>query len=147
MPMVRLVNIFIADKQNQKFLAVKRSSKDKLFGGMWAFPGGKIEKRETPFEAAAREITEETGMKLTRLAKTPLMSSKLDDYQAEIDIYKGEIECGKLLPKDFDIQKVAWVHPCTFLASLKRYKYPDKEVKKMETFLEEFFSPKAKRKF
>lgn len=143
--MTKLVNVFIADKVNRKFLAVKRSSRDKLFGGMWVLPGGKIEKGETPFKAAFREITEETGMKLTRLAKTPIITSKLNIgyYQAEIEVYKGEVEGSRLSPQDSDIQEAAWVSSSDLLASLKEFKYPDREIKKMETFLKKFFAEKG----
>ncbi len=58
--------------QNGKVLLVKRrvsekGSNDELL--TWAFPGGKIEKDETPFVAIEREVYEETGLK-TKAEKT-----------------------------------------------------------------------------
>ena len=40
---------------------------DKSYGEKWGLPAGKLEKGETPHQAAVREIEEETGIKLTTL--------------------------------------------------------------------------------
>ncbi len=40
---------------------------DKPYGEKWGLPAGKLEKGETPHQAAAREIEEETGIQLTTL--------------------------------------------------------------------------------
>jgi mutator protein MutT len=41
------------------------------FGGMWAFPGGALEPGETPRDAAAREVHEETGVTVSPDALVP----------------------------------------------------------------------------
>lgn len=39
--------------------------------GTWAFPGGHLEFGETVAECAAREVAEETGMKITNIRRGP----------------------------------------------------------------------------
>jgi len=45
-----------------KLLAAQRAS-NRVLGGYWEFPGGKIEPSETPEVAMARELSEEFGAK------------------------------------------------------------------------------------
>ena len=45
-------------EQRGEFLIARRSAQDTL-GGFWEFPGGKVEKGETPQECLEREILEE----------------------------------------------------------------------------------------
>ncbi|SVD35025.1 uncharacterized protein METZ01_LOCUS387879, partial [marine metagenome] len=46
-------------EKNRKILIAKRKTGDELFAGLWEFPGGKVEKGETPKECMARELREE----------------------------------------------------------------------------------------
>lgn len=57
--------------KNNKFLIAKRNQK-KSQGGLWEFPGGKIEKHETREEALIREINEEFDARI-----------KIDKYLGE----------------------------------------------------------------
>lgn len=48
---------------DEQYLILKRHQ-NKPYGGLWCFPGGKIDKGETPLEAVKRETLEETGIVL-----------------------------------------------------------------------------------
>lgn len=47
--------------QRGRLLIMQRSA-EQMLGGLWEFPGGKIEAGESPAEAVAREVREETGL-------------------------------------------------------------------------------------
>ena len=68
--MIDVVAAIIKDK-NGKILITKRNLK-KSQGGLWEFPGGKIEPNETRDEAIIREIKEELDIDI-----------KVDSYLAE----------------------------------------------------------------
>lgn len=48
-------------KQNDKFLITERP-RQKVYGGYWEFPGGKIEANESSLDALKRELREELGI-------------------------------------------------------------------------------------
>lgn len=56
------VSIAIVE-QDGRFLVGRRSDHLPL-GGLWEFPGGKIEQGESPRAAAVRECREETGLRV-----------------------------------------------------------------------------------
>lgn len=45
-------------------LLIQRRSEKAMLGGLWEFPGGKVEGDETPAEACIREVAEETGLEI-----------------------------------------------------------------------------------
>ncbi len=55
---IALVAAFNSDKE---VLLLKRPD-DVHQGGLWSFPGGKVEEGETPLDAIVREFREETGL-------------------------------------------------------------------------------------
>lgn len=54
--------IWYGDKKKPKYLLLKHVRRDLEPKEYWNFPKGHIEKKETPQEAARREIMEETGL-------------------------------------------------------------------------------------
>lgn len=50
-------------EQDGQYLVGRRSAHLPL-GGLWEFPGGKVEANETPRAAATRECREETGLRV-----------------------------------------------------------------------------------
>lgn len=59
---IRVAAAVVQDKQGNILLA--KRPEDKHQGGLWEFPGGKIEAGETPQQALVRELHEEVGLHL-----------------------------------------------------------------------------------
>jgi len=54
--------LWIDSKDNDKILLLRRSIKETSKHGLWELPGGKLEKKQTPKEAALSETFEEAGL-------------------------------------------------------------------------------------
>lgn len=76
-------------------------------GGLWEFPGGKVEAGEDPRAALARELAEELG--ITASVGEPLASVEWDYPERSIllDVYRCEIADGE--PEPRECAEVAWV--------------------------------------
>ena len=78
-------------------------------GGLWEFPGGKLEPSETPQQALARELAEELGIEIA--ACRPLIRVEHDygDRRVRLDVYRVDAYQGT--PVGREGQPLAWVGP------------------------------------
>ncbi len=88
--MINVVAAVIKD-ENEKILITQRNLK-KAQGGLWEFPGGKIEPNETRENAIVREIKEELDIDIEVKA---YLSEKVFNYP-EKDINLIALECKKI---------------------------------------------------
>ena len=118
MKTIRVVAAVIADDLDHptKILATERGYGE--FKGQWEFPGGKIEKGETPEEAIRREIREELEVEIevgpllgTIEYDYPNFHLSMDTFLAKVregTIVLKEAEAAKWLTKD-QLDSVAWL--------------------------------------
>lgn len=88
--MINVVAAVIKD-ENEKILITQRNLK-KAQGGLWEFPGGKIEPNETRENAIVREIKEELDIDIEVKS---YLSEKVFNYP-EKDINLIALECKKV---------------------------------------------------
>lgn len=67
--------VFIIDTSG-RLLIVKRANTAAWMPGKWAAPGGGIEPGETPAQAGAREVSEETGLTVRDLKQFRIRKGK-----------------------------------------------------------------------
>jgi 8-oxo-dGTP diphosphatase len=87
-------------------------------GGLWEFPGGKIENNETLFDALKRELQEELAIEV--IATEPLIKIRHDygDKIVLLDVHKVTEFSGQ--PQGNEGQPIQWVTP----SSLHQYDFP-----------------------
>lgn len=121
--MLRGAVVILFDKNNRTLL-LKRDKSTRFAPERWGFPGGKIEKGETPKDAATRETKEETNLtvtKLVELGRFDLVVAYLTRvYEGDISIdhehtdwvwvSQGELKDYKLAPNVLEIYRKARSH-------------------------------------
>lgn len=98
---IRVVAAVIRD--GDKIFATARGYGE--YKGWWEFPGGKIEKGETPQEALVREIREEltAEIKVGDLIKTE--EYDYPKFHLSMDCFWSELSSGKLVLKEAEAAK------------------------------------------
>jgi 8-oxo-dGTP diphosphatase len=88
---------------------IARRPLDTHQGGLWEFPGGKVEAGETAKAALARELAEELGIAVA--ASRPLIQVSHDypDKQVLLDVWEVLAFSGE--PHGVEGQPLAWVDP------------------------------------
>ncbi|WP_102960945.1 (deoxy)nucleoside triphosphate pyrophosphohydrolase [Mangrovicella endophytica] len=83
----------------------------KSLGGLWEFPGGKVETGETPEAALIRELEEELGVvtKVACLAPLTFASHAYDSFHLLMPLYVCRRYEG--IPTSREGQRLAWVRP------------------------------------
>ncbi len=81
--------IMIFSLDGKKLLFCKRT-KDP-YKGLYNLVGGKIEKGEEGFEAAYRELREETGIESNRIQLNHMMDFTYYNQNCYVEVYAGEI--------------------------------------------------------
>jgi len=106
----------IKNKQGQILISLRKPTLHQ--GGLWEFPGGKLESGETAQQALSRELKEELA--ITVLTTTPLISIKhtYPDLTVQLHVYLVEQFSGEA--KGNEGQAIKWVTA----NELKNYEFP-----------------------
>lgn len=88
-------------------LLLGRRPDDKRHGGLWEFPGGKIEPGEDAFAAARRELVEELAIEVLQVGAL-LLSEKDIDSPFVIEFYPVHVTGD---PEPLEHQAVGWFTP------------------------------------
>lgn len=128
---VHVVVAVIKNSAGQYFIAKRHQ--DSHQGGLWEFPGGKVENNETVFDALKRELFEEIG--ITLLKASPLIQIQHDytDKSVLLDVFNVDGFTEEAYGKEG--QETCWIEKSDFslyqfpeanLAIIKAIQLPDK---------------------
>lgn len=78
-------HIFRINKSEMEFLLLKRAEKE-VYPGLWQMVSGKVKNNEKAYNAALREINEETGIVPSKLWIVPNINSFYSHIKDEINL-------------------------------------------------------------
>ena len=106
----------VVNDQREVLIALRSKSQDQ--GGLWEFPGGKIESGESHLQGLVRELAEEVGIEV--IAAEALANIKHDYGDKIVDLHFILVTqfCGEAVGREG--QEIKWVS----IGELSQYSFP-----------------------
>ena len=117
-PLIIVASVALINSDNQILIAQR--PKDKHLSGLWEFPGGKVEKNESPENTLIRELKEELNVNLNQKCVAPLTFSEFDykEFNLLLLLYVCRRWDGD--PESMENNPIKWVKS----NKLREYKMP-----------------------
>lgn len=115
----KIVHVAVAVIENDdgQFLIAKRP-KNLHQGGLWEFPGGKVEKNESVIQALKRELFEEVNISISHATPLVRIPFAYEDKTVLLDVWRVSEFSGKAFGKEG--QHISWVEKSDFSS----YQFP-----------------------
>lgn len=114
---IHVVAGVILNATGDVLLALRPKNKHK--GGLWEFPGGKVEAGESPRDALARELEEEIALAVEQAEPFLMIDHDYGDKHVTLDVWRVTQFSGT--PHGREGQEVAWVP----IVELANYQFPE----------------------
>lgn len=98
--------IVCAGDDSDNILAVQRGYGD--MKGLWEFPGGKVERGETPADACRRELAEELDVRVCNLRDFYTVEYDYPEFHLSMECFLCDIESGEPARSDRQLD-IRWV--------------------------------------
>jgi 8-oxo-dGTP diphosphatase len=116
MPEVHVAVGVVLDRMHR--VLITRRAEDSHQGGLWEFPGGKVETGESLELALARELREELGIDVGRTSPLLEINHDYGDKRVRLDVHVVWDFTGT--PQGLENQPLAWVA----FEALSQYRFP-----------------------
>ncbi len=121
---MKQVHVAVAVAVVNEDILIARRPDDKHQGGLWEFPGGKVEAGETTADALVRELDEEVALPVTTEHMSPLMEIPFNypDKCVLLEVLWVDVPMNNaLLAHGAEGQEVRWVH----YSKLADFQFPE----------------------
>lgn len=94
-------------ENEQGLLLIARRRPEKTQGGLWEFPGGKLEEGESPEECLRRELMEEMGIEIAVQEYFGMNDHRYEAIHIQLIAYEAKLVAGEIRLIDHD--EYRWV--------------------------------------
>ncbi len=106
LPRKLVVAGLIVDERGQVLISQRRA--DQALGGLWEFPGGKIEPGEAPADALARELVEELGAAVDVGQVWDVLHHAYPTFELLMIVYRCRLRAGQTA-RAVEVADLRWV--------------------------------------
>jgi A/G-specific adenine glycosylase len=107
-------------------ILIDRRRQEGLLGGLWEFPGGKIEPGETVEACIVREIQEELGIEVSVGDRLITVDHTYTHFRVTLHVHHCQYISGE--PQPIECEEVRWVT----LADIEQYPFPKANIQIIE---------------
>jgi 8-oxo-dGTP diphosphatase len=121
---MKQVHVAVAVAVVNEDVLIARRPADKHQGGLWEFPGGKVEAGESTAAALVRELDEEVALPVSHEHMSPLMEIPFNypDKSVLLEVLWVDVPMNNaLLAHGAEGQEVRWVH----YSKLNDFQFPE----------------------
>ena len=111
------IGVAVINNQQGQILIDRRKQSGEM-GGLWEFPGGKIEPGETIEECIEREIKEELDIQISVGDRLITISHRYKTFDVTLYVHDCEYISGT--PQALECDEILWVEP----AQMSQYQFP-----------------------
>jgi mutator protein MutT len=127
---VRVIRVVAAVVEEGGLYLITQRRAEAVLGGLWEFPGGRVEPGESDEQALARELRERIGVDARIAAKVSERHTVYPDYEVTLALYSASIPEGQL-PRRGRVQDFRWIRSADFDA----YEFPAADEATMDALL------------
>lgn len=117
-PPHKIIGVAVIWNQHQQILIDRRLPQG-VMGGLWEFPGGKIEPGETIEECIEREIKEELGIEIAVGEHLITIDHTYTHLRVTLMVYHCRLVTG--IPQPIECDEICWVN----LHDLEKFIFPE----------------------
>lgn len=110
-------------------ILIDRRRQEGLLGGLWEFPGGKVEPDETIEACIQREIREELGVEIEVGDRLIIVDHAYSHFRVTLNVHHCRYLSGD--PQPIECDEVRWVEP----SDLRNYAFPKANVQIIDAIL------------